>query len=161
MSVGRLIVPLTMVLIAIGAVDACAQGAWPGQAAPIPGLIQGPMAPFPQAGGSQDQCMTDFQPLRDEAERHVKLIKAAGNRHATPEEACPLIRNFAQAEIKMIRFVEAHATQCGPLARIADQLRNGYRETENMQRKVCAVAQQRSPRPGPPGPLGDFPPWYL
>jgi hypothetical protein len=158
MSIGRPIVPLTMVLIAIGAVDARAQGAWPGQAAPILGLsspappIGGVTAPSPQAGGSQEQCATDFQPLRDEAERRGQLIKAASDRHATPDEACKLIGNFAQAEIRMIKFVAVHATQCGNLAQVAVQLRNGHQNTENMQRKVCAIVQQRSP----PGPVGDF-----
>jgi hypothetical protein len=171
-TIRRLMLPLTLAVIAIGSRDARAQGAFPapllpGQAAPsgaspfppvngaapIAGVT---IAPSPQAGWSQDQCRTDFQPLREEAERRGKLIKAASDRHATPDEACKLIGNFAQAEIKIIKFVEAHATQCGNLAQVA-QLRDGHGNTENMQRKVCAMVQQRSP----PGPVGDFPPWYF
>ena len=37
-------------------------------------------------------------PLRAEAERRGKLIKAASDRHASPVEACKLIKNFGQAE---------------------------------------------------------------
>jgi hypothetical protein len=166
MSLRRPIAPLTMALIAIGAIDARAQGAWPAQAAPIPGLVgvQRPIADngvpqigravasFPRAGGPQDQCATDFQPLREQAEQGGKLIKAASDRHAPPEEACKLIGNFAQAEIRMIKYVESHATTCGIPGQVADQLKNGHKNTENMQRKVCAVALQRPP----PGPFGDF-----
>src|SRR4051812_25988728 len=92
---------LTIGLIAIGVLsvaglsagDAHAQSAWLGQGTAIPGLngpaspIGGVTAPSPQAGGAQDQCSMDFQPLRDEADRRGELIKAASERHATPDEA--------------------------------------------------------------------------
>ena len=158
MTIRGMILSLTMGLIAIGATsmgagDARAQGAWPGQAAPVPGL-GGPAAPI---GGvtarlQQDPCAMEFQPLRDEADRRGELIKAASERHATPDEACKLIGNFIQSEINMIRFVESHATKCGIPEHVADQLRNGHRNTEAMQMKVCAMVRKR----GPAGPLGDF-----
>jgi hypothetical protein len=163
---------LTMAVTAAGAGDLRAQGVLqPGEAAPDDrsGSVQGSfpvtgaapiagvmMAASLRAGGAQDQCTTDFQPLRDEAERRGKLIKAASDRHATANEACSLIGNFAQAEIKMIKFVEAHATQCGFPMQVADQLKNGHKNTEDMQKKVCTIAQQGSPKRGP---VGDFPPW--
>jgi hypothetical protein len=163
----RHLILLTMAVIAIGPSGVRGQGALPGQAAPdgslgqaqgsfpvngaapIDGLM---MAPSPQAGGSRDQCSTDFQQLREEAERRGRLIRVASERHAPPDQACSLIANFAQAEIKMITFIEAHATQCGNLAQAAVQLRNGHRNTETMQTKICAMVQQRSPA----GPVGDF-----
>jgi len=180
LTIRRLILPLTVAAIAIGAGDARAQGAFPaplpGQAAPsgaspfppvngaVPsagvgsfpangaapiggGMMGGP--PPPQAGGSPDACMKEFMPLREEAEKRGKLIKAASDRHATPDEACKLIKNFGQSEIKMIKFIESHATKCGIPAQVADQLKNGHKNTENMQTKVCAVAQQPH---GPAGP---------
>ena len=87
-------------------------------------------------------------PLREEAEKRGKLIKAASERHAPPEEACKLIGNFAQAEIKMIKYVESHAAKCGIPPQIAEQLKTGHKNTENMQKKVCAVAQQAQTRTG-------------
>ena len=51
--------------------------------------------------------MKEFVPLREEAEKRGKLIKAASERHAPPDEACKLIGNFGQAEIKMIKYVES------------------------------------------------------
>ena len=120
-------------------------------AAPVTGSAfeRGP-AP-PSQAGSSDECMQGFVPLREEAEKRGKLIKAASDRHAPPDEACKLIGNFGQSEIKMIKYVESHAAKCGIPQQIADQLKNGHKNTENMQKKVCAVAQQQQQK-GPAGP---------
>jgi hypothetical protein len=120
-------------------------------AAPVTGSAfeRGPASPT-QAGPSED-CMKGFMPLREEAEKRGKLIQAASSRHAPPDEACKLIGNFGQAEIKMIKYVESHAAKCGIPAQVSDQLKTGHKNTENMQQKVCAVAQQVQQR-GPAGP---------
>jgi hypothetical protein len=120
-------------------------------AAPITGSAfeRGP-APPSQAGPS-DECMKGFVPLREEAEKRGKLIKAASDRHAPPEEACKLIGNYGQVEIKMIKYVESHAAKCGIPPQISEQLKNGHKGTEAMQQKVCAVAQQQQQK-GPAGP---------
>src|ERR1700692_3888403 len=57
-------------------------------AAPITGSAfeRGP-APPTQAGPSDD-CMKGFVPLREDAEKRGKQIKAASDRHAPAEEAC-------------------------------------------------------------------------
>ncbi len=120
-------------------------------AAPITGSAfeRGP-APPSQAGGPSEECMRGFVPLREEAEKRGKLIKAASDRHAPPDEACKLIGNFGQAEIKMIKYVESHAAKCGIPPQISDQLKNGHKNTEKMQKQVCTVAQQQ--QKGPAGP---------
>ena len=123
-------------------------------AAPITGSAfeRGP-APPSQAGGPPDDCMKKFLPLREEAEKRGKLIKAAGDRKAGADEACKLIGNFGQAEIKMIKFVESNAAKCGIPPQIADQMKTGHKNTEAMQKKVCAVAQQaQQQQRGPAGP---------
>jgi hypothetical protein len=120
-------------------------------AAPVMGGGFGGAAPPPQQGGPPDDCMKGFLPLREEAEKRGKLIKAAGDRHASPAEACTLIKSFGQSELKMIKYVESHAAKCGIPQQIADQLKNGHKNTENMQTKVCNVAQQQQQR-GPAGP---------
>ena len=114
---------------------------------PAPAPAAAPQA----AGGAADACMKAFMPLREETERRGKLIKAAGDRKAGPDEACKLIGSFGQAEIKMIKYVEANATKCGIPPQIAEQLKTGHQNTEAMQKKVCAVAQQAQAR-GPAGP---------
>jgi hypothetical protein len=62
-----------------------------------------------------------------------------------------LIRNFGQAEIKMISYVETNASKCGIPPQISDQLKSGHKNTEKMQTQVCNVAQQQQQR-GPAGP---------
>ncbi len=70
---------------------------------------------------------------------------------AAPDEACKLIGNFGQAEIKMIKYVESNAAKCGIPPQVAEQMKTGHKNTEGMQKKVCAVAQQVQQR-GPAGP---------
>ena len=120
-------------------------------AAPLTGAAfeRGP-APPSQAGGPPDDCMKKFMPLREEAEKRGKLIKAAGERKATPAEACKLIGNFGQSELKMIKFVETNAARCGIPPSVADQMKTGHKNTDAMQKKVCGAAQQA--QAGPTGP---------
>lgn len=118
-------------------------------AAPTGGMA--PMGGPPQAGGSADACMKGFVPLREEAEKRGKMIKAASDRKAPPDEACKLIKNFGQAELKMIKYVETNSAKCGIPPQIADQLKTGHKNTEKMQTQVCNVAQQAATR-GPAGP---------
>jgi hypothetical protein len=122
-------------------------------AAPVGGAGFGGAPAGPSMGGAADECMKGFMPLRQEAEKRGKLIKAASDRHASPDEACKLINNFGVAEVKMLRYVEGHVAQCGIPPQVLDQLRTGHKNTEGMQQKVCAVAQQAAQQQkGPAGP---------
>jgi len=177
----RLILPLTVAVVIAHAGQGFAQSAFPaplpGQAAPsnaspfppvngaapaapssFPVTGAAPVTgsafergPAPPQGGPSDDCMKGFVPLREEAEKRGKLIKAASDRHAPPDEACKLIGNFGQAESKMIKYVETYSAKCGIPPQIADQLKTGHKNTESMQKKVCAVAKQQQQR-GPAGP---------
>ncbi len=117
-------------------------------AAPVAGGGFGGGPPPPSVGPS-DACMKNFVPLREETEKRGKMIKAAGERKATPDEACKLIGNYSKAEQKMISYVAAISAKCGIPPQIGDQLRAAHKNTEAMQQKVCAVAAQR-----PTGPAG-------
>ncbi len=178
MIIRRLIVPLTVAAVTLHMGQAFAQGAFPaplpnqagqpndpafppvngaapaafpsGGAAPISGSAF-ERGPAPPSGGASEACMKGFVPLREEAEKRGKLIKAASDRHAPPDEACKLIGNFGQSEIKMIKYIEANATKCGIPPQIGDQLKAGHKNTDAMLKKVCAVAQQAQTR-GPAGP---------
>ena len=159
----RLIVPLTLAALVLHAGQAFAQGVVPANdASPFPPVngaapsasIGGALAPLPSNGAmgdAMDTCMKGFAPLREEAEARGKLIKAASDRHASPGEACKLIGNFSQSEIKMIKYAQTNATKCGIPVQIAEQLKAGHKNTEVMQKKVCAIVQQ-----APTGPVGDF-----
>ncbi len=89
-------------------------------------------------------------PLRADAEAKAKLIQAAGKRKAPPQEACKLITNFGQAEVKMIKFVEANAQKCGIPAQVGDQMKKGHANTAQLQERVCGAAAQG--QAGPAGP---------
>ena len=145
-----------------------AQGAFP---APLPGQPVAPTSkasPFdhrtappwqagpPLAGAPLNECMKGFYPLREEAEKRGKLIKAAGDRKAGPEEACKLIGEFRQSEIKMIKYIEANLAKCGLPPQINEQFKAGQKRTAAMYRKVCAVARRPQWRGPPPVGPGDF-----
>ena len=191
MIIRRLLLPLTVAVVALHAGHAAAQGAFPaplpnqgvqpndpafppvngaapsasvgtgsssafpsGGAAPLTGgggagFGPPPAAPSQQAGA--DACMKEFMPLREDAEKRGKMIKAASDRHAGPDEACKLIKNYSQAELKMLKYVESHQAKCGIPPQIGDQLKAGHKNTEALESKVCNVAQQVQQR-GPAGP---------
>jgi hypothetical protein len=119
-------------------------------AAPLPGAGAAAGPPPPQAAGPSDACMKNFVPLREEAEKRGKLIKAASERHAQPDEACKLIESFSKAEIKMIEYVKLNSTKCGIPPHISEQMKKGHAGTEAMLKKVCTAAQAQ--QRGPAGP---------
>ena len=183
----HLIVASTLAVAIVDAGQVFAQAAFP---APLPGQAEAPASnasPVPHANGAApsaspgvsaafpsgsraDACMKEFAPLREAAEERGRLIKAASDRRAPADEACKLIGSFGEAEIKMIKYVETNSAKCGIPPQIADQLRSGHKNTEKMQKQVCAgaqLAQARGPNsvPGdatrrvPAGPVGDFGHW--
>jgi hypothetical protein len=105
----------------------------------------------PPQGGPPEACMKAFMPLREDAEKKGKMIKAASDRHAMPDEACKLIGNYAAAETKMISYVEKNSQKCGIPPQIADQLKGGHKGTEALLKKVCDAAKQMRTA-GPVGP---------
>ncbi|MFN5719036.1 MAG: hypothetical protein ACK463_31625, partial [Bradyrhizobium sp.] len=121
-------------------------------AAPIAGggLSSPPPPPGAGGGAAGDACMKDFVPLREETEKRGKAIKAASDRHASPQEACKLIGNYSQAEIRMIKYVDTNASKCGIPPQISDQLKTGHKNTEALLKKVCNVAEQAAAQPRGP-----------
>ena len=138
---------------------ALAQGAFP---APLPGQSAttgvGPLSAAPLAGvapAPASECMKGFYPLREDAETKGKIVKAASDRHASPEEACKLIGAYSVAEVKMMKYVEANAARCGIPGSVMEQLRAGHKNTEGRLQKVCSIAEQIKTR-GSPGQVNDF-----
>jgi hypothetical protein len=144
-----LVGPLTVAMIALAAGEALAQDASP---APLPQQAE-PLVVDPSRPADARECMKEFLPLREEAEKRGRLIKAATDRHAPPDEACKLIGSFGQAEIKLIKYLESHATQCGASTQLTEQLWSGHKKTEAVQIKICTLAREKHM---PAGPTGDF-----
>lgn len=143
-----------------GAAPRASVGAAPAAASPFPSTGAAPIAAAPsgfspappsQAGGPPDVCMKGFLPLREDAEKKGKMIKAASDRHAPPEEACKIIASYGAAEVKMIKYIEANAAKCGIPPQVGDQMKAGHKNTEALEKKVCNVAEQIKTR-GPAGP---------
>jgi hypothetical protein len=111
-------------------------------------------APQQQAGPPPDaaKCQSEFVALRNDAEAKAKAIQTAGKRKAPPSEACKLIGTFSQAELKMIKYVEGNAKRCGIPPDAAVQMRKGHARTEQLETKVCTIAERGPPQGGPAGP---------
>jgi hypothetical protein len=125
-----------------------------GAPASFPGsapMASSPFAAPPTQSGVVDDCMKEFMPLRQEAEKRGALLKEAGNKKAGADVACKLIGNFIQSELKMIKFVETNGPRCQIPPQIGDQLKNGHKGTEAMRAKICAAAEQAQ-KQGPAGP---------
>ena len=154
----RLIVSLVAAVVTILGNPAYAQSAFP---APLPNEQSAPSdeSPFPPVKGTApsvflgtpserfvtplssepaDACRNGFVSLRDEAERRGRLVKAASDRRAAREEACQVLGSFREAELKMIRYVDANTAKCG-LQHVAVRLKAGAAKTEEMYRRLCAV----------------------
>jgi hypothetical protein len=137
----------------VASIGGSPQASFPGGGAPAfsGGGGGGFGAAPPTQGGPGADCMKEFMPLREEAEKRGKMLKAASDRHAPPDEACKLIRNYGQAEQKMISYVQSHSSKCGIPAQVSDQLKAGHKNTETMATKICQVAQQaQQARPAGP-----------
>jgi hypothetical protein len=148
----RLTTLLIAAVVTIITGQADAQGTFP---APLPGGGSAPQSgsPVPQVNGMvppallgapppgsalAQACKNGFVPLRDEAERRGRLVKAASDRRAPREEACQFIGSFSEAELALVSYAEANAVKCG-LQQVAARLRAGAIKTEEMYRRICAV----------------------
>jgi hypothetical protein len=123
-------------------------------AAPVGGGLGGGSAfDGPGGGGGggpspeQQACLEKFAPIRDEAEKRAKAIKAASDRKAPPQEACNLIKGYVQAEAKLISYVTSKQTACGIPAEVPKQLKANAARSNQMLKAVCQAAAQ--PQGGP------------
>ncbi len=112
---------------------------------PAPAFFPGPggastFAAPPTQSGAVDNCMKQFMPMREEAERRGKLLRAASDKHAGPDVACKLMTSFIQAEVKMMKFVETNAARCEIPPQISQQLKTGHKRSEDMLTKICNAA---------------------
>jgi hypothetical protein len=127
--------------------NAPAAASFPGSAP----MASSPFAAPPTQSGAIDDCMKEFLPMRQEAEKRGAALKAAGEKHAGADVACKLITNFIQAEVKMLKYVETNGARCQIPPQISEQLRTGHKGTEAMKTKICSAADQAKNQ-APAGP---------
>ena len=118
----------------------------PGQGHPMG--MGGFGAPQPQR---EPPCMAQFNPLRAEAEKRANAVKEAMQKKATREQACVLVKRFAEAEAKLVNFVVANTASCGIPAQVAPTLKQNHARTLQSQHQVCDAAAAGPPKPTGPG----------
>jgi hypothetical protein len=90
--------------------------------------------------------MEKFAPLRQDAEKQAQAIKVASERKAPPQEACGLLKNYVQAEAKLVNYATIKQAACGIPEKILDQLRINQKRSNDMMKAVCAAAANERPR---------------
>jgi hypothetical protein len=128
----------TVLALAAAALPAAAQ-----TIQPSPGVqtFQGFAQPQQQQQQQQEPpCFKDFVKLRTDTETKAKALKAAGDRHAPPAEACKLFNVFLAAEAKMIKYVEENGTWCGIPPQVLQQMKGGHSKAGAVRTKVCEAA---------------------
>jgi len=103
----------------------------------------------PAAPQQEPPCIKDFGKLREEAEKKAMAIRAAGERKATPKEACQLFNAFVAAQSKMLKYATDNATWCGIPNQVVSDLKGGITKTSEIRTRVCqaAAAPQRPAGP--------------
>ena len=96
-------------------------------------------------------CEKNFLELRGEVEKRGKAIEAAGKRKADAKEACGLLRNFAAAESRMIKYLKEKQSICGIPDQLVEQASAAHSKSLSMRNQVCKVAAG-PPAPPPPPP---------
>src|SRR5580704_6053489 len=124
---------------------------------PFPFMCQ--PAPACRANGSRatlgrsagmPPCMSQFLPMRAEAEKRAGVLQAGINHKKPRPEICQLFRSFSEAEEKVVKYAVANQTGCGiPPDAIATMKKN-HAKTVDVRDKVCA----EGPKPAGPN-LGE------
>lgn len=110
-----------------------------------PGMAPPGVAPN---GQRLPPCFNEFTPIRAEAEKRAGVLQAAMKKKVPREEACKLIKSFAEAEAKIVKFIQTNAQWCGIPPEAAGVMKTNHARTLKTQEQVCSVAA------GPARPTG-------
>jgi hypothetical protein len=113
-------------------------------------LAQG--APSPE---QRDACAKEYASLREDAEAKGNLIKTAGAQNAPPEETCKIAGSYRLAVVKIVKYVQANAAQCGIPPSVMEQLKAIFISAESLYSNACRAAEQAG-KSGPPRQINDF-----
>ena len=136
MTLGR-VAPLASVMLILLNVSALAQMGMPGGAGSSPMMmIPGQAPPQPQA----PPCMSEFIPLRTDAEKRAHAIQEAIKRKVLAQELCGLFTSFSDAEGKVVKFIEAHARSCGIPQEVLTITKSNHGKTLEKRQQICSAA---------------------
>ena len=97
-------------------------------------------SPWTAQPRQEPPCIQEFGKLRDEAQKRANAIRVAGERKATPKEACALFNSFSAAELKLIKYATDNAASCGIPPDILTNMKKGHTRTSDIRSKVCQAA---------------------
>jgi hypothetical protein len=114
-------------------------GPGPGMARPGmggPGMGGPGMAPGGSAG--MPPCMSQFLPMRAEAEKRAGVLQAGINHKKPRPEICQLFRSFSDAEEKVVKFATANQVGCGIPPDAVAMMKKNHVKTAEVRDRVCA-----------------------
>jgi hypothetical protein len=128
---------------------------YPGVGAGAPNFNTAPAAP-PPGQAQMPPCFKEFTPIREEAQKRADVLKTAMQKKVPREEACNLIKSFAAAEAKVVKFVTANAQGCGIPPQAVAAMKANHDRTSKMETQICSAANapQRQIGPGLSEALG-------
>jgi hypothetical protein len=114
----------------------------------------GPGMPMPGQAPPQQQppCFAEFKPLRDEAEKRGLTLKNAIQKKVSREEACTLIKSYAAAEAKVVKFIQTNASWCGIPPEAASSMKANHVRTLQSEKQVCSGGGAAAGPAKPTGP---------
>jgi hypothetical protein len=109
-------------------------GPGPGMAGP--GMAGPGMAPGGSAG--MPPCMSQFLPMRAEAEKRAGVLQAGINHKKPRPEICQLFRSFSEAEEKVVKYAVANQVGCGIPPDAVAMMKKNHVKTAEVRDRVCA-----------------------
>ena len=73
------------------------------------------------------------------------MLQAAIKKKVTREEACTLMKSYAAAEAKVVKYITENAQSCGIPGEAATQMKANHTRTLKTQAQVCAAGAAAKP----------------
>ena len=125
-----------------GVFEAPSSGA---QGSPFPPASQ--QSVFPQGGASPfgapaqpqmpPQCQS-FVKIRDDARAKADKVGQISKKHGDRKDMCAAVTRFAEAEAKVVKFLEENKTACGIPNEAVKGAQQGHANTMKFRETVCA-----------------------
>jgi hypothetical protein len=108
----------------------------------------------PAAQANAQACQQEFETLKADLEKKGEGLKTAGQRKASAQEVCQLLRRFTETEAKLIKFFEQKMVACQVPNQIVKQAKDGHVKAIAMRTQVCQVAAGGGAEAPPPPSMG-------
>jgi hypothetical protein len=110
-----------------------------------PGMGGPGMAPGGAAG--MPPCMSQFLPMRAEAEKRAGVLQAGINHKKPRPEICQLFRSFSEAEEKVVKYAVANQVGCGIPPDAVAMMKKNHVKTAEVRDRVCAEGPRAATGP--------------